>query len=71
MPFAEAHAEILASTDANPPPILVHLAEPGIELTVRIEIDASAARGFTETQVRTVAENAATLRFEQSGFEEE
>lgn len=50
--------------------ILTHLRTTGTELEVRIEITARRASGFDESVVRTVAENAATLRFEQSGFEE-
>lgn len=50
--------------------VLAHLREEGIQLTVRIEIDAVKPSGFGEAQVRTVSENARTLRFDQSGFEE-
>jgi predicted AAA+ superfamily ATPase len=39
-------------------------------LTVRIEIEATDASGFDENKVRTVSENADTLKFDQSGFEE-
>ncbi|MCF2525903.1 Swt1 family HEPN domain-containing protein [Yinghuangia soli] len=52
--------------------ILAHLeAADGIELEVRIEITAAASAGFSEQQVRTVRENAAQLKFEDSGFEDE
>ena len=37
-------------------------------LNATIEIDATAPEGFDEAKVRTVSENAATLKFEQSGF---
>jgi hypothetical protein len=51
--------------------VLAHLAStPGVHLKVRIEIEATVATGFDEAQVRTVSENAQTLKFEQSGFEE-
>jgi hypothetical protein len=50
--------------------LLAHLREEGTELTVRIDIEATRATGFDEAQVRTVSENANTLKFEQSGFEE-
>ena len=45
-------------------------ATPGVTLQVTIEIEATAPDGFDDSKVRTVAENAATLKFEQSGFEE-
>ncbi|GIG68297.1 DUF499 domain-containing protein [Phytomonospora endophytica] len=51
--------------------VLTHLrADPGTELTVRIEIEAIDPHGFGEGKVRTVSENAHTLKFDQSGFEE-
>lgn len=45
-------------------------AADGTELTVRIEIEATNATGFDDSKVRTVSENALTLKFDQSGFEE-
>jgi hypothetical protein len=45
-------------------------ATPGATLNVTIEIEATAPEGFDDAKVRTVSENAATLKFEQSGFEE-
>lgn len=48
--------------------ILPHLRSG--RLIVRIEIDASSADGFDERVVRTVSENATTLKVEQHGFEE-
>jgi len=45
-------------------------ATPGVTLNVTIEIEATAPEGFDDTKVRTVSENATTLKFEQSGFEE-
>ncbi len=45
-------------------------ATPGVTLNVTIEIEATAPDGFNDAKVRTVSENAATLKFEQSGFEE-
>ena len=45
-------------------------ADDGTMLTVRIEIEATNAGGFGEGKVRTVSENAHTLKFDQSGFEE-
>lgn len=43
---------------------------PGVTLIVTIEIEATAPHGFDDAKVRTVSENAATLKFEQSGFED-
>lgn len=45
-------------------------AAAGVELKVTVEIEATSAEGFDESKVRTVSENAITLKFEQSGFEE-
>ncbi|MFE1437161.1 hypothetical protein [Streptomyces sp. NPDC058739] len=51
--------------------VLAHLEDAdGVPLEVRIEITASAPDGFTEQQVRTVRENAAQLKFEDTVFEE-
>jgi hypothetical protein len=43
---------------------------PGVTLNVTIEIEATTTGGFDDAKVRTVSENATTLKFEQSGFEE-
>jgi hypothetical protein len=45
-------------------------ATPGVTLNVTIEIEATAPDGFDDAKVRTVSENATTLKFEQSGFEQ-
>ena len=45
-------------------------ATPGVTLNVTIEIEATAPDGFDDAKVRTVSENAATLKFEQGGFED-
>ena len=50
--------------------VLTHLREDGTKLVVKIEIEATDADGFPESKVRTVSENARTLGFDQSGFEE-
>ena len=50
--------------------VIAHLREQGVELVVKIEIEATDIAGFAENTVRTVSENARTLKFEQSGFEE-
>lgn len=50
--------------------VLATLRETGTHLVVKIEIEAIRPAGFTESQVRTVGENAKTLKFDQAGFEE-
>ena len=40
------------------------------DVEVRIEITAKSEDGFTDDVVRTVTENARTLKFDQHGFEE-
>ena len=52
--------------------MIQHLAAvDGVELDVRLEITAVAKNGFDEAKLRTISENAQTLKFEQSGFEAE
>jgi len=52
--------------------VLAHLASvPGAQVNITLEIEATAPDGFDESHVRVVSENATTLKFEQSGFEEE
>ena len=51
--------------------VLAHLrADVNTNVVVRIEIEATDATGFDEGKVRTVSENARTLKFDQSSFEE-
>jgi Protein of unknown function (DUF499) len=51
--------------------VIQHLAAvSGAELEVRLEITAVASDGFDDAKIRTVSENAHTLKFEQSGFED-
>jgi hypothetical protein len=38
---------------------------------VTVEISATSSEGFDEAVVRTVTENARTLRFRDQGFEDE
>ena len=45
-------------------------AVPGVTLHVTIVIEATTPDRFDDAKVRTISENAATLKFEQSGFEE-
>ncbi|MGV0906271.1 DUF499 domain-containing protein [Mycobacterium novum] len=52
--------------------VIQHLAAaPGVELEVRLEIMAKAPDGFDDNRVRTVTENATTLKFDQAGFEQD
>jgi predicted AAA+ superfamily ATPase len=50
--------------------VLAHLRDGGANLVVKIEIEATDTSGFDEGKIRTVSENAKTLKFDQSGFEE-
>lgn len=51
--------------------VIAHLrADVNTNLVVRIEIEATDMTGFDEGKVRTVSENAHTLKFDQFGFEE-
>jgi predicted AAA+ superfamily ATPase len=45
-------------------------ATAGVTLSVTVEIEATTHRGFDDAKIRTVSENATTLKFEQSGFED-
>jgi hypothetical protein len=51
--------------------ILANLAGAGAELRISLSIDAVHSDGFTEQQLRTIRENAATLRFTTNEFEAE
>ncbi len=51
--------------------VIANLREQGINLVVKIEMEAVDATGFDENKIRTVSENAQTLKFDQSGFEKE
>jgi len=51
--------------------LLAHLAgAAGVNLTVRIEVEATSEEGFDDARVRTVSENATQLKFDESGFEQ-
>lgn len=50
--------------------IIANLRDPNTELSIKLEIEATRTTGFEETKVRTLSENAQTLKFDQSGFEE-
>jgi len=57
--FAKIAAEVIANL----------AAVPGVKLTLNVSIDAVAPDGFTEQQVRTIRENASTLKFTTNEFE--
>lgn len=63
---ADAYAGELAKINAE---VLTHLAS-GAKLTITLDIEAESEAGFTEQQVRTVRENATTLKFDSAEFEE-
>ena len=50
--------------------IIANLRDDGTELVVKIEIEATKPTGFEESEIRTLSENAQTLKFDQSSFEE-
>ncbi|GAA2183878.1 Swt1 family HEPN domain-containing protein [Brooklawnia cerclae] len=50
--------------------VVSYLRDSGAKVSVRIEIEATKHDGFEEALIRTVSENAATLKFDQWGFED-
>jgi len=46
------------------------LAIDGVQVEVTVEIRANMKDGFSDDKIRIVSENARTLRFKQSGFEQ-
>jgi predicted AAA+ superfamily ATPase len=48
--------------------VLERLEGSGADLEIIIEIQARKPSGFTESEVRTISENAATLKFDDNGF---
>ncbi|XKH53104.1 DUF499 domain-containing protein [Citricoccus nitrophenolicus] len=50
--------------------VIEHLQRAGATLSIRVEVEAELGPGFPEGTRRTVSENASTLKFTQSGFEE-
>lgn len=50
--------------------VVAHLRSSGARIDIHIEISAVNEDGFSEREIRTVSENATTLKFSQSGFEE-
>ena len=52
--------------------VIAHLSGlVGAKVTVTLEIEAEIPAGAPDTVVRTVTENARTLKFTDAGFEEE
>lgn len=52
--------------------VIAHLAgQMGAEVTVTIEIEARLPNGASDQLVRTVTENARTLKFDSQGFEQD
>ncbi len=52
--------------------LIAHLtALPGSEVKVTLDVQASLPSGAPDHVVRTVTENARTLKFEDQGFETE
>ncbi len=58
--FGRISAEVLAQ----------FLAIEGSQVEVTVEIRATMKEGFSDDKIRIVSENAKTLRFKQSGFEQ-
>ena len=50
--------------------VISHLVGADAQVTITIEIQAEKRSGFTKSEMRTVDENAATLKFIESGFTE-
>ena len=50
--------------------VISHLVASGAHVSVRVEIEADHPSGFDDAKIRTISENANTLKFDQSGFEE-
>ncbi|WP_158249093.1 hypothetical protein, partial [Mycobacterium sp. ENV421] len=50
--------------------VIAHLASlPGVQLEIRVEIDAHVPGGLDESKIRTIRENAVTLKFQTTEFE--
>lgn len=50
--------------------VIAHLASlPGVQLEIRVEIDAHVPGGLDESKIRTIRENAVTLKFQTAEFE--
>jgi hypothetical protein len=62
---ADGYAGELAKLNAE---VLHHLAH-GAKLSITLDVEAVSEDGFTEQQIRTVSENAKTLKFDTAEFE--
>jgi hypothetical protein len=52
--------------------ILMQLAAvEDAQLEITVEVQARSAKGFPEEKIRTILENARTLKFQQSSFEDD
>ncbi|NDR52645.1 DUF499 domain-containing protein [Actinomyces sp. 565] len=51
--------------------VIDRLAGTGAQLKITIDIEATKPGGFHESDVRTISENARTLKFDSQGFEAE
>lgn len=49
--------------------VLANLADAGAKIDISLSVDAVSIDGFTEHQIRTIRENAATLKFTTNEFE--
>ena len=59
------------SRSGEPSAIVGHLSALMGRVTVRLEIEANVPNGVPDDVVRTVSENARTLRFADHGFEDD
>jgi hypothetical protein len=51
--------------------VIQHIAaQEGVDLEITVDIRAVKEDGFPDAVVRIVSENANTLKFDQSGFED-
>ena len=51
--------------------VIQHLAAPDdVDLEITVEIKAVKKNGYPDDKARIVSENARTLKFDQSGFED-
>jgi hypothetical protein len=50
--------------------VVGQLERAGAEVSITVEVEAKAPKGFSEGVRRTVSENARTLKFEAQDFEE-
>lgn len=46
-------------------------ADNGVTLSLRLEVEAGASKGFSQETIRAVSENCRTLKIKEFGFEEE